>query len=253
VPGQALVETDAAHHSVYRLGSAADVEDMMHREGIIAYMPHPRSKGSTGYPDAIKDTERFRDASFRGIGYRWGMGLDRSEIRLCDERCLSTLDDMNNWVADLPTPPKYLEAISEFYAQSPGDDVYGNTPVNYLALAKLPEPGNWAPIVDALRQGKYFVTSGEVLITNYALTGSGKARKISADLQWTFPLEFVEIVWGDGRNTDRKIISATDLPAFGKKHFDIPFDATGRKWVRFAAWDSAGDGALVQPVKLNGQ
>ena len=36
---------------------------------------------------------------------------------------------------------------------------------------------------------------------------------------------------------------ATDLPAFGKHHFEIPFDATGKKWVRFAVWDSAGNGA----------
>ena len=37
----------------------------------------------------------------------------------------------------------------------------------------------------------------------------------------------------------------------GSKHFEIPFDATGKKWVRFAAWDVAGNGALVQPIKLN--
>jgi hypothetical protein len=42
----------------------------------------------------------------------------------------------------------------------------------------------------------------------------------------------------------------TDKPAFGKHHFVIPFDATGKKWVRFAVWDSAGNGAFVQPVKL---
>jgi hypothetical protein len=27
--------------------------------------------------------------------------------------------------------------------------------------------------------------------------------------------------------------------------------ATGKTWVRFAAWDIAGNGALVQPIKLN--
>jgi len=41
-----------------------------------------------------------------------------------------------------------------------------------------------------------------------------------------------------------------DLPAFGKHHFQIPFDATGKKWVRFAVGDSAGNGAFVQPIKL---
>jgi hypothetical protein len=41
------------------------------------------------------------------------------------------------------------------------------------------------------------------------------------------------------------------LPAFGKHHFQIPFNATGKKWVRFAVWDSAGNGAIVQPIKLS--
>jgi hypothetical protein len=73
-----------------------------------------------------------------------------------------------------------------------------------------------------------------------------------ADVQWTFPLEFIEVVWGDGQHTDRQIISATGLPPFGSHRFQIPFSADGKKWVRFAAWDSAGNGAMVQPVKLAG-
>jgi len=73
-----------------------------------------------------------------------------------------------------------------------------------------------------------------------------------AEVEWTFPLEFVEVVWGDGVTTDRQIIKTTEAGAFGKKRFTIPFDATGKKWVRFAAWDSAGNGAMGQPVKLAG-
>jgi len=60
----------------------------------------------------------------------------------------------------------------------------------------------------------------------------------------------VEVVWGDGKNIDRQVISAKDLPPFGTKHFSIPFDASGKSWVRFAVWDSAGDGAFVQPSWL---
>ena len=47
-----------------------------------------------------------------------------------------------------------------------------------------------------------------------------------------------------------QIVSATDLGAFGTKHFAIPFDAAGKAWVRFAVWDSAGNGAFVQPMWL---
>jgi len=247
---QPLIDTHPKFGPFYRLGSADDVMEMMNREGMIAFMPHPRSKGSTGYPDAIRDTPRFRSEAFRGIGYRWGMGLDGSEPRLCDKRCLTTLDDMNNWVADLPTPPKYLQAISEAYQQGPGDDIYGHTPVNYLKLDRLPEPGDWRPIVEALRKGEYFVTSGEVLIPSHAILGKGRKRTYVADVEWTYPLEFVELVWGDGKRTGRQVIPATHLPAFGSKRFEIPFDTRGKKWIRFAVWDSAGNGALTQPVKL---
>jgi hypothetical protein len=58
------------------------------------------------------------------------------------------------------------------------------------------------------------------------------------------------VVWGDGQKTGRQIISVTGLPAFGKHQLRIPFDAAGKKWVRFAVWDSAGNGAFVQPIKL---
>lgn len=80
--------------------------------------------------------------------------------------------------------------------------------------------------------------------------GSGSQRTIVADVEWTFPLDFVEVVSGDGIKPYRQIISTTDLPAMGSHRFEIPFNASGKKWVRFAAWDSAGNGAMVQPVKL---
>ena len=65
--------------------------------------------------------------------------------------------------------------------------------------------------------------------------------------------DFVEVVWGDGATTNRQIISTTDLPPFGSKAFSIPFDATGKDWVRVAAWDSAMNGAVSMPVRLRPQ
>ena len=89
-----------------------------------------------------------------------------------------------------------------------------------------------------------------MLITDYAVTGSGDERTITADLEWTFPLEYLEVVWGDGELVDRQMIRATDSAPFGTRRFEIPFDAAGKSWVRLAAWDSAGNGAFVQPVWL---
>ena len=102
-----------------------------------------------------------------------------------------------------------------------------------------------------MRDGNFFVTTGEILIRNYSVSGTGNQRTITADLEWTFPLNFVEVVWSDGKKVDRLVKSATDLPPFGTKHFSIPFDAAGKVWVRFAVWDSAGNGAFAQPVWLS--
>ncbi len=250
--GQPLVEDHPKFGRVYHVGSTEDMMEMVQKENVLMYMPHPRSKGSTGHPEAEKDAAHFRHPNYRGVGFRWGMGVDGSETRLCEYRCLPTLDDMNNWVADQPTPPKYIQAITETYQRGHGDDIYANNPVNYVKLDALPDGSDWTTIIEAMKRGDYFVTSGEVLIPSYAVEGAGKARTITADVEWTFPLEFVEVVWGDGQKTDRQVIPATDLPPFGKKRFSIPFDTTGKKWVRFAVWDTAGNGAMVQPIKLSG-
>ena len=255
---ESFVEPHPHYGKVYHLATAADMLAMAKAENAILFEPHPRSKGSTGFPDALKDKPHFLDENFRGLGYRWGMGIDASEIRLGQYRCLDLWDEMSNWLVTRGAPLKFFQAISEARSdigergRPAYDDNYGMSPVNYLRLDRLPTVDDMSPIIDAMKRGDYFVTSGEVLISRYAVTGTGDARTIIADIEWTFPLEFVEVVWGDGDKTDRLIISTTDLPAFGKKHFEIPFNAAGKKWVRFAAWDIATNGALVQPIQLTG-
>ena len=247
---QPLVEQDPKYGKVYRIGDANDLMEMARREDMLINMPHPRTKGSTGFPDSVKDLPFFSDPHYQGVGFRWGMGLDRSEQRLCDLRCLPLLDDMNNWIADKPIPPKYMLSISEVRHQQPGDEIYASSPVTYVKLDAVPKPDDASRVIQALMRGDSFVTSGEVLIPSFNVKGAGSQRTLVADVEWTFPLNFVEVIWGDGATTDRRVIATTDLPAMGSHHFEIPFTATGKKWVRFAAWDSAGNGAMVQPVKL---
>jgi len=256
-PGQPLVQQHPKYGKVYNLGSPADLFEMTRLENLIINMPHPRAKGSTGFPDAIKETH-FAQDTYEGAGYRWGMGIDGSETRLCEYRCLGLFDEMTNWYVDRAMPLKHMQAISESRSDigvrgKPSyDATYANGPVNYVKLDRLPTVDDMSSIINAMKRGDYFVTSGEVLISNYAVEGSGNQRTINVDVEWTYPLNFVEVVWGDGKKTDRQIISTTDLPAFGKKRFQIPFDATGKKWVRFAAWDVATNGAFVQPIRLGG-
>ena len=255
--GQPLAEEHPEYGTVYNLGTPADMMAMASRENVIFSMPHPRSKRSTGFPDAIKDEPHFQHPNYFGLGYRWGMGIDASEIRLGEYRFLTLWDEANNWMVSSGHSPKFALAISEARSdighrgKPPWDDAYGMSPVNYLKIDEVPSVDDMSTVIDALKGGEYFVTSGEVLIPNWSINGSGEDMTIVADVEWTFPLEFVEVVWGDGETTDRIVVSTTDLEAFGSKRFEIPFNATGKKWVRFAAWDVATNGAMIQPVTLD--
>ena len=248
-PGQPFSEEDPVYGTVYRTGSSEELLRVLEEENGYWFHAHPRTKGSTGHPDAEVDTPWIGSDHYLGVAFKPGMGADLSAERLCGYRCFDAVDMLNNHFTGSGLLPKYLIADCDTYHKFPGDDIYPNVPVNYLRLDRVPGPDeDWTPILDALRGGDFFVTTGQVLITDYAVVGSGDERTIRADLEWTFPLEFVEVVWGDGEKVDREIIPATDSSAFGSRQFSIPFDAAGKSWVRFAAWDSAGNGAFVQPV-----
>ena len=254
--GQPVIESHPKYGTVYNLGTPEDMTVMTEHANVLLSLPHPNTKGSTGYPEAFKDKPHFLHENYNSLGYRWGMGIDASEIRLGEYRFLTLWDQTNNWMAQSGAAPKFALAISEARSDKgnrgrpPYDDAYGMSPVNYLKLDKVPGVDDMSPIIEVLKKGDYFITSGEVLIPFYEVKGDGNQKTIVADVEWTFPLEFVEVVWGDGEKTERQIISTTDLLPFGKKRFEIPFDSTGKKWVRFAAWDVATNGALVQPVGL---
>jgi hypothetical protein len=69
-------------------------------------------------------------------------------------------------------------------------------------------------------------------------------------LDWTFPMNFVDIVSGDGKEIYRERINLNDTQAFGKKTFNWPINLAGRKWVRVEAWDVAANGAFTQMIWL---
>jgi hypothetical protein len=244
--GQQYMENDPKYGTVYHLGSAEDVLRLVREQKGLLWMTHPRTKSSEGYPDAYKDKDFFLDDRF--IGASWeSLPVDLSEQRLCETRCFGTGDDMSNWAPF----PKYNLAEGDTYTKWPDDETYPQLAVNYVKLDRVPAYNeSWAPVLEALHTGNFYGTTGEVLFHNWGVEGSGAKRTYTANIEWTFPLDFAELVWSDGKKVDRQIIAATDLPPFGSKEFKIPFDATGKKWVRFAVWDSAGDGAFTQPVAL---
>jgi hypothetical protein len=244
-PEQPYSEDIAPYGKVYHTSSPETEMRLLNDERALMWQTHPRTKSSDGYPDAVKDKPHFLSDRFAGASFQ-SLPVDQSQKRLCEVRCLDLLDDMNNWAG-----PKYLIAEGDTYTKSPEDETYPQLDVNYVKLDRLPKFSNgWMPVLDALRAGNFFVTSGEVLLHDYSIQGAGAKRTFVIDVDWTWPAEFVELVWGDGKTTGREIGSATALAPFSTHRYRLPFDATGKKWIRFAAWDSAGNGAFTQPVHL---
>jgi hypothetical protein len=247
-----FMESDPTYGTVYHTGNAENMQRLLDAEGGYWYHAHPRTKSTAGFPDATWGTKYLKSDRYLGVAFKPGMGQDNSEATMCEWRCFDAVDTMNNLNAGLGIAPKLVIADIDTYRKSPEDDTYANFPVNYLKLDTVPGPDqDWSPVLKAMRDGNFFVSTGEILIKNYAITGSGTQRTITADVEWTFPMAFMEIVTGDGKTVSKKVISATDMQAFGTKKLSLPFDAAGKKWVRFSMWDVAGNGAFTQPQWLN--
>jgi hypothetical protein len=231
---------------VYHLGSVEDVMKMVNTEHAILWTAHPRTKSSALYPDTYKDKDFFLNDRF--IGASWeSLPVDQSQKLLCEQRCFALNDEMSNWAPK----PKFMLAEGDTYMKRPDDDTYPFLAINYLKLDRVPAYSeSWSPVVEALHHGNFFGTTGEVLFHDWRIEGSGPNRIFTASIEYTFPLQFAELVWSDGEKVERQTISLTDSTPFGTHNFRIPFDATGKKWIRFDVWDSAGNGAWLEPVSL---
>ena len=254
-PGQPFVETDPQLGRVYHVGSPADVLRLMEAEQGLMWTAHPRIKSSTGYPDAYRDAPFFR--SDRYLGGAWkAMPADYAQPRL-GARVLDLLDDMNNWAAT-PGERKFTPGEVDVFQIDRDSELYAHMNINYLRLdGPLPTHAQgWHRVLDALRAGAFFTSTGEVLITEFSVDGArsggqaraGPASTLRATLEWTFPPAFAEIVSGDGERVERERIDLSDAPAFGTRTITRQIDLRGRKWVRLEVWDVAANGAFTQPV-----
>jgi hypothetical protein len=249
IAGLPFTENDPTYGTVYHLSSSSDVLKLVNSTQGIIWGTHPRTKSTAGYPDAYKDKDFF--LSDRYIGASWeNLPVDLSDKGLCEVRCFGTEDDMSNWAPN----PKYMLAESDSYQKYPDDETYPQLAVNYVKLDRVPiYSEGWATLVSAMQKGQFFGTTGEVLFHNWGVEGTGDERSYTANIEYTFPLDFAELVSSDGAKVERQIINLRDTLPFGTKDFKIPFDAKGKKWVRFAVWDSAGNGAFAQPIELIGE
>jgi hypothetical protein len=96
----------------------------------------------------------------------------------------------------------------------------------------------------------YFISMGEVLLPEVEISKtSSSAIMATVRVQWTFPLAFGEIVWGDGKETFSQTFDLTDTFPFGRETFKWSTEARSWQWARVAVWDVAGNGAFINPVR----
>jgi hypothetical protein len=118
-------------------------------------------------------------------------------------------------------------------------------------------------VLDAMRQGKFFVSTGEVLLPTFGVNGKGAGETatvapdgkatVTLSVDWTFPLTFAEIISGDGKEVFRERIDLTNTKPFGKQAFTFQTNLKDRRWVRVEVWDAAVNGAFTQQVWLTQQ
>jgi hypothetical protein len=256
-PGQPFFEELSPYGRVYHAGDRADMLNLLEREGGLAWSSHPRIKASSWTPDVFRHEDFYLSDHWLGGAWK-AMPADLSHDRL-GRRVLDLLDDMANW-----GQKKYVLGEVDVFKIDHTHELYGHMNINYLQLEpdRLPrfEEG-WQPVLRALREGRFFVTTGEVLIPEFTLGGKpsgsslalapGDRPELRIKVRGTFPLQFVEIISGDGSHVHRTRLDCADSGAFEERTLNLKPDLVGRKWVRIEAWDVAANGAFSQPVWLS--
>lgn len=240
--GDAFEAKDAKFGTVYHVSSADELWKLVIARDGFVYQTHPRTKGSTGYPDAIESTSYFRDPRYFGVGWK-AMPSDLSSPRL-GERGFKTLDDLNN--AGLH---KHMVGEDDLFQIHTTDELYSQMNIDYVKLAALPDFDHYGKLIEAVAKGDDFISTGEVLLPSVAITGGeGDTVRVHARVSSTFPLRMAEIVWGDGRQTHHEVIDLSATHAFEDRSYDWTVHTPGWTWARVAVWDIAADGGFTNPV-----
>ncbi|MBO9565759.1 MAG: hypothetical protein J7621_23485 [Niastella sp.] len=251
-PEEPYVEQDPKYGTVYRIADKEEMLKLLQTEKGLAWTAHARTKGSTGYPDKYKEEDFFKSDRFFGAAWK-AMPADLSQPYLGNRRILDLMDDMANW-----GHRKHVIAEADLFKIEPHFEVYAHLNVNYLQLDKLPSWKNgWQPVLDAMERGKFFVSTGEILLPSFTVNGKGAGETvhlangkadINIEVDWTFPLQYLDVISGDGKQVYREHINLDNTTAYGKKKFNFPVSLPNRTWVRIEVWDVAANGAFTQMV-----
>jgi len=236
---QPFKETIAGYGDVYHAGNENDIYNIYKENGGIVWTSHPRIKASEKTPDLFVDHSSFQDDNVFSGGDWKAMPLDLSDDRL-GIRSLKLLNDMNQ----LGFRKRILGEVDPFKVDV-SQELYAHMNINYVKVPSVPPASDWSPVFNAIKDFNYFTSTGEVLIHSWQV--SPQLNKLITDIEWTFPMAFAEITWGEGDDIKTKTISLNQTKELigAVVHFEWAIDLSKAKWVRFEAWDIARNGAFT--------
>ncbi len=220
---------------MYQIGDATRMSQLLRDEGGIAWAAHPRTKASRQTPDSYANTAFFLDDSFQAGDWK-ALPADLSKDRL-GFRSFQLMDDTAQWGFR-----KAMLGEVDTFSLDPTHEIYAHMNVNYLALPAMPPKTNWSTVVDCIRNGDFFTTTGEVLVHSWNATTTG----VTATVEWYFPPAFAEISWSDVNGVHKLKQSLLGYREFETNTISIPANLSTANWVRFEAWDIARNGAFTQ-------
>ena len=160
-------------------------------------------------------------------------------------RGFKMLDDMNNWGLR-----KFALSEVDVFQIDSTHELYSHMNASYVQLDALPAFDRYGEVLDAIANGRFWVSTGEVLLPEVRIGAAPDGGiAVKARAEWTFPLRLAQIVWGDGAESHWETVPLDSTREFGRETFDWKIPARGWKWARVALWDVAGSGAFTQPVR----
>ena len=232
-PGQPFLESTAHYGPVYHIGDRSDMLRLLQAEHGLAWSSHPRIKASSWTPDIFRHEDFYVSDHWLGAAWK-AMPADLSHDRL-GRRALDLLDDMANW-----GQKKYMPGEVDVFKIDHTHELYGHMNINYLRIDPDRVPSfdeGWQPVLTALRRGRFFVTTGEVLIKRFSIQEEPSGTdlvirplarpEVRIDLSWTFPLRFVEVISGDGTRVFRDRIDCRDTGPFDERSIRIKPELIG--------------------------
>ena len=153
------------------------MQRLLAEESGLGWTAHPRIKASSWTPDIFRHEDFY--LSDRWLGAAWkAMPADLSHDRL-GRRALDLLDDMANWGQE-----KYLPGEVDVFKIDRTHELYGHMNVNYVRFDgdRLPSfDQGWRPVLDGLRAGRFFVSTGEVLIPEFTVKGRPSGAAVTLE------------------------------------------------------------------------